>query len=403
MPLSTPVTRSYASLLLTCCAVSFACFLGSYLRIPVVPLYAAEIGASTAQVGAINAAFMLMAGLLAIPAGLISDRVGRRAVILGGLLIIAGSSFLLYLSTTPGEMIGVYLLFGIGLAAFSPAMMSYVADIAPRTHLGRAYGMYTIASNVAMMLGPASGGMLGRMLGLRSVFLISGGLTLLMVFVAGAFLPATAAKSGPQPAIRPALGELHRNRGFRACLLVTLGGCFGFGVFLTFLPLYLASLGMDAGHVGLVFAAQALANALSRIPFGRLSDRLSDRGTLVSGGLVGLAAALALTGQCTGLPGLSACAALLGVSMGVAFTALAALIADIVPHELRGMAMGGYNSCIYLGMMASAASMGMLIARYGFKSGFLAAGAATLALTWLFRRLYRKARELARESRPFRA
>jgi MFS family permease len=77
---------------------------------------------------------------------------------------------------------------------------------------------------------------------------------------------------------------------------VTLGGCFGFGVFLTFLPLYIASLGMDAGHVGLVFAAQALANALSRIPFGRLSDRITDRVTLVIGGLLGLATALALTG-----------------------------------------------------------------------------------------------------------
>lgn len=384
-------TRSYGSLLLTCCAVSFACFLGSYLRIPVVPLYATELGASTAQVGAINAAFMLMAGLLAIPAGLISDRVGRRKVILGGLLIIASSSFLLYLSTTPGEMIGVYLLFGIGLAAYSPAMMSYVADIAPRTHLGRAYGMYTIASNVAMMLGPASGGLLGRMLGLRSVFLISGGITMMMVFVAGAFLPAAAAKPGPRRPLRPALGELRRNRGFRACLLVTLGGCFGFGVFLTFLPLYLVSLGMDAGHVGLVFAVQALANALSRIPFGRLSDRIADRGTLVIGGLAGLAVALALTGQCTGLPSLFACAALLGVSMGVAFTALAALIADIVPHELRGLAMGGYNSCIYLGMMASATSMGALIARYGFKSGFLVAGVATLVLTLLFQKIYRKA------------
>jgi MFS family permease len=395
MPLPVPATRSYGSLLLTCCAVSFACFLGSYLRIPVVPLYATELGASTTQVGAINAAFMLTAGLLAIPAGLISDRFGRRKVILGGLLIIAGSSFLLYFSTTPAQMIGIYLLFGIGLAAFSPAMMSYVADIAPRTHLGRAYGMYTIASNVAMMLGPASGGLLGRMLGLRAVFLISGGLTMTMVLVAGTFLPATAAKPAQQ-ALRPALMELRRNRRFLVCLLVTVGGCFGFGVFLTFLPLHLTELGMDAGHVGLVFAVQALANALSRIPFGRLSDRINDRGTLVMGGLVGLAIALALTGQCSGLPGLFACAALLGVSMGVAFTALAALIADSVPSELRGLAMGGYNSCIYLGMMASATSMGTFIARYGFGNGFLVAGAATLALTLLFHQLYRKAQPTVR-------
>lgn len=392
MPLPVSVPRSYGPLLLTCCAVSFACFLGSYLRIPIVPLYAAELGASTVQVGAVNAAFMLMAGLLAIPAGLISDRVGRRTVILGGLLVIAASSFLLYFSTTPGQMIAIYLLFGIGLAGFSPAMMSYVADIAPRTHLGRAYGMYTIASNVAMMLGPASGGLLARHLGLRTVFLVSGGLTLAMVLVAGIFLPATGAPAGPPRAIRPALMELRRNRRFLVCLVVTLGGCFGFGVFMTFLPLHLAVLGMDAGHVGLVFAVQALANALSRIPFGRLSDRVNDRGTLVIGGLIGLASALALTGLCTALPGVLACAALLGVSMGVAFTALAALIADLVPNELRGMAMGGYNSCIYLGMMASASTMGVLIARYGFAGGFLVAGAATLALTLLFQLLYRKAR-----------
>jgi len=385
-----PAPRSFAPALLACCAVSFACFFGSYLRLPVVPLFAAEIGASTAQVGAINAAFMLMAGMLAIPSGLLSDRIGRRAVILGGLLIIAGSSFLLYLSTSPGEMIGVYLLFGIGLAAFSPSMMSYVADIAPRTHLGRAYGMYTIASNVAMMLGPASGGLLGKMLGLRAVFLVSGGLTLAMVFVTAAFLPVIAKAQGPKLALRPALGEFRRNRRLRACLLVTFGACFGFGVFMTFLPLHIAALGMDAGHVGLVFAAQALANALSRIPFGRLSDRITDRGTLVTSGLAGLAAALALAGLCTSLPALLGCAALLGVSMGVAFTALAALIADVVPHELRGMALGGYNSCIYLGMMTSAASMGALISRFGFAPGFLVAGAVTIATTLVFRTFYRR-------------
>ncbi|TLM67175.1 MAG: MFS transporter [Deltaproteobacteria bacterium] len=387
-----PVTRSPASLLLICCLVSFACFLGSYLRIPVVPLYAAGLGATTAEVGAINAAFMLMAGLLAIPAGLVSDRVGRRTVVLGGLLIIAASSFLLYLSATPTAMIAVYLIFGIGLAAFSPAMMSYVADIAPPARLGRAYGMYTIAANVAMMLGPAAGGLLGTMLGLRAVFLVSGALTLLMVIVAGTCLPAAAARSGPQPGLRAACAELGRNRRFRACLLVTFGGCFGFGVFMTFLPLHLVALGMDAGHVGLVFAAQALANALSRIPFGRLSDRVAERSRLVAGGLCGLAAALALTGVCTGLPGMFACAALLGVSMGVAFTALAAMIADIVPRELRGMAMGGYNSCIYLGMAASATTLGAFMAVHGFTNGFLAAGAATLVVTVLFEGLCRRAR-----------
>jgi MFS family permease len=394
-PAAAPANRSYTAQLLTCCAVSFAFFFGSYLRIPVVPLYAAELGASTSQVGAINAAFMLMAGLLSIPSGLLSDRLGRRAVILGGLLVIAGSSFLLYLSTTPGQMVVIYLLFGIGLAAFSPSMMSYVADIAPRTHLGRAYGWYTLAVNVAMMLGPAAGGFLARAYGLRPVFLISGGLTLAMVFVTLILLPPSSPECcgpGRRHALPLSLRRLGRNRPYLACLLATAGGCFAFGMFLTFVPLYVKELGMNAGHVGLIFAAQASANGLARIPFGRLSDRMADRSTLVLAGLVGVTVPLALFGLFSTLFLLLACAAALGLGMGVAFTAIGALIADVVPQELRGLAMGGYSTCIYLAMMLSAASMGGIIGAVGFGRGFILAGAAGVALTLMFRGLYRKAR-----------
>ncbi len=73
--------RSYGALLLICCTVSFVCFFGSYLRLPVVPLYAASLGAGTVQVGMINACFLLMAGLV----------------------ILSGSSFLLWTSTTPSR------------------------------------------------------------------------------------------------------------------------------------------------------------------------------------------------------------------------------------------------------------------------------------------------------------
>jgi len=116
--------RSYGVLLLVCCLVSFACFFGSYLRIPVLPLYAASLGASTVKVGMINASFLLMAGLLSIPLGNLSDRLGRRSLIVAGLAILSGSSFLLRLSIIPLKMMGIYLLFDVGLAAFAQTMMA---------------------------------------------------------------------------------------------------------------------------------------------------------------------------------------------------------------------------------------------------------------------------------------
>ncbi len=381
---------SYAVPLLTCCLVSFACFFGAYLRIPVVPLHAVALGASATQVGAINAAFMLAAGLLAIPAGLLSDRLGRRTVILSGLLLIAISSFLLYVSTTPTEMIGIYLLFGIGLAAYSPSMMSYVADLAPPNQMGRAYSLYTVSYNLAMMLGPAAGGFIGHAFGLRSVFLVSGGVILLMFLVARPLLPHPPRIAPAVVALEPALRTLLRNTRFLACLLGTVGGCFGFGMFITFVPIHLSAMGMDVGVIGLIFATQALSNALSRIPFGFLIDYCSDRCTLATLGLASLAIALVLFGLSTSLPWLLAFAALLGISMGVGFTALATLLADAVPSELRGLAMGAYNSCIYLGMMVNAATMGTVVSRFGSAVAFFFAGITTLLLVFLFFALYRK-------------
>ena len=156
--------------LLVCCGIGFLCFVGAYMRIPVLPLFAASLGANTAQVGMINAAFMLSTGVLAIPSGFLSDRVGQWPMLLGGLLTIAGSSLLIPLSSGPLMMGCVYLLFGAGLAAFAPGMMSLVADVTPANRLGRAYGWYTTAVYIAMTLGPASGGFLAKGLGLRQVF-----------------------------------------------------------------------------------------------------------------------------------------------------------------------------------------------------------------------------------------
>jgi len=381
----------HARQLLICCGIGLVCFFGAYMRIPVLPLFATSLGAGTAQVGMINAAFMLSAGLLAIPSGLLSDRLGRRPMLLGGLLLMSVSSLLIPLSTSPLVMAAIYLLFGVGLAAFTPTMMSVIADVAPRSHLGRAYSWYTTAVYVGMTFGPAVGGLLGRAWGLGQVFVFSGSLIFLAFLISHIFLPKKTPHSHTESrkiSLRRSLSILLHNRRLLASLLGTIGGCFGFGMFITFLPLHAKAQGLNAGHVGIVFAAQALANALLRIPFGRLSDRL-DRGWMSVAGLIVFGSALAITGMFHSVVLLSACAALLGLGMGIGFTALGALVAEVVSQEQRGLAMGLYNSCIYLGMMLSSASMGGIIRGIGFKNGFILAGAISLALTLLFFVLYR--------------
>ena len=120
------------------CLIGFAAFFSSYLRIPVMPLFAATMGAGPAQVGTINGAFMLTAGLLSIPAGLLADRTGRKLPIIAGVIATAASSLLVTQCHLPGQMALAYILFGAGLAAFAPGMLSLVADVMPADRLGQA-------------------------------------------------------------------------------------------------------------------------------------------------------------------------------------------------------------------------------------------------------------------------
>ncbi len=383
-PESTPIPR-YAVLLLICCGVVLGCYFGTYMRFPVVPLYARSLGADMVLVGLINGAFLLSAGALSLPLGLIVNRLGMKFLSGVGLLILAASSFLLAVSSTPHQLLWIYLFSGAGLAAFGPTTMSYVAGISPPTHLGRSYGWYTTALYVGMSLGPAAGGFVAEAWGFPLVFILSGLSIFLTFWVMFFFLPR-ARLVMPAAPIQPPLGravirEIGKNQPLLGAWLATGGGCFGLGVFITFLPLHAHEQGLTYGQIGLVFAVQGVMNVVSRLPFGHLSDRVKNRTLLVVWGLLGVAASLAGYGLSRQPLHFILCAVAMGISMGLAFTSVAALCVETVPPEHRGIAMGGYNSAIYLGMMVSAAGLGPIIGVIGFKDGFLLTTLITVLIT----------------------
>jgi MFS transporter, DHA1 family, multidrug resistance protein len=364
-------------LIMVCCGLGFASYVTSYMRIPVVPLFALDLGAGAVMVGLINSAFLLTTGICAFPLGLLGDRWGRKIVVNLGLLISLITSVLLAASVAPWQLLLIYLLFGVGLAAIGPTLMAYVADLSPPTHLGRSYGAYTLAIYTGMSLGPALGGWVADWLGFRLLFLASAALVALIFVPSLALLPGSGLAPHPASVPKkdpPSWRGLLGNRALLGCWLLTFGGCFGLGIFITFAPLFMKDQGLSVGNIGLVFALQAAVNALSRIPCGRLSDRLKRRWDQAIAGFVLLGVALAVFGWAHTLLHFLAAAAVLGFAMGLGFTPVGALIAEVVPPEARGLAMGGYNTCIYLSMMLSSALMGGVIYWIGFTGGYLLSG-----------------------------
>jgi MFS family permease len=384
------VSASYAALLLIVCLIAFAAYLGSYMRLPVVPLFALSLGASTTEVGLINATFLFMAGVLSLPLGILSDRWGRKPLAIAGLILSMVTAALLCFGRTPWQLLAIYFFFGISLAAVGPTLMSYVADLSPPTHLGRSYGWYTTAIYGGMSLGPGLGGFVAHAWGFRPLFLLTAAFMFVTVWAAGFLLPRGGAAHSSWPYRRgdsARVRDLLKNRPLLVSWFAVLLSSFGVGMFITFCPLHAHQHGLNLRQIGLIFMVQAVCSGLSRLPFGRLSDRVGRRGGLASLGLLGIGAslvgfALSQTLVYFLLSGLS-----LGVSMGLFFTSSGALSAELVPPEAKGLSMGGFSSCIYLGQMVSSAVMGGVITMVGFSISFLLSGVLILLVALFFYRL----------------
>lgn len=376
--------------ILTACALTFVLYLGAYMRLPLVPLFAQGLGASTFQVGMINAGFMLAATLLSLPLGLVSDRLGRRRLILVGMAISGLTSVFLLFAATPLQVGAIYLFSGVGLACFSPAMMSYVGDVSPVPFLGRAYGWYTSALYLGMAAGPGLGGAIAAG-GFRVAFLVSAVVIAAGILAGGPRMPA------PPPVIRPESAnllsdfrEIVRNRAVLACWIATFFSTYAWGSLFAFFPLYARESGISIAHTGLIFTCQAAANAFFRIPIGHFSDRLGKRVPFIIGGNFVFALSIMAVGQFRGHAQLYLLFVAVGGSMAATFTAIGAVLSESVPTRIRGLAMGGYNTCIYGGFTVSAATLGAVISWSGFAAGFAVAGGlcavATLILAFLFPR-----------------
>jgi DHA1 family multidrug resistance protein-like MFS transporter len=388
---------AYGTLMLICCGITFGCYFAAFMRLPVVPLQAQALGVDTGRIGVINAAFFIMAGLLSLPLGMVVDRWGHKRMAAAGLLVLAAASGALSICRTFMDFTLAYLMLGIGIAAFGPTMMTLVAVISPPSHLGRAYGWYTTAIFCGMSLGPAVGGVLARSLGAPQVFLAASFLLVTDVFFLSRFLPRhlePAENSASRGNTTDGLGTLFKNRPLMGCWLMTLGACFGLGMFTSFIPLHAQGRGLDVGQIGIIFSVQGLCNGVSRIPFGRLSDHVARRGNLVVIGIALYVTALVGCGWAATMMSFVLAAGLVGVGMGLAFTSVGALIAEVVPAASRGSAMGGYNTCIYLGMMLSSVLMGKVCEMTGFAVGFYLTAGVNLLCVIIFYGLSKTSAEL---------
>ncbi len=104
--------------------------------------------------------YSYVAALTTIPFGLLSDRMGRRTLLIAGLIIFVITPLLYPFASDPYQLIFVRAVHGLSSTTFTPAAIALVIDTTPPEKRGEALGWYTTANQAGFVVGPALGGFL---------------------------------------------------------------------------------------------------------------------------------------------------------------------------------------------------------------------------------------------------
>lgn len=299
-----------------------------------------DLGLTLVGLGLVLALYDLAEVVLKPLFGALSDRIGAKPVIVGGLVGFALASLLALVQPTALVLALARLGQGAAASAFSPASSAAVARFAGRERLGRYFGRYGAWKSTGYVLGPVLGILLVQGVSLQALYVV------LAVLAAGAALwVALSMPALPvQPRRRTTVVDLVRQTTDRAflvptALLATTTGVLGVAV--GFVPLLAVRLDLPAVVGAVAIAAIAVVSSALQPLTGRLRDqgRLATRGGSTAGLLVA-AAGLAVLAAVPGAVTLFVAAVAIGVMLGTVTPLAFAHLAASTPDDRMGRTMG---------------------------------------------------------------
>ncbi|MFE4079942.1 MFS transporter [Paenarthrobacter sp. YIM B13468] len=352
----------------------------------------ADIGLSLLGLGVLLALYDIAEVFLKPVFGAVSDRVGPKPVIVGGLLAFSAASLIGLWADQPFMLAAARLGQGMAASAFSPASSAGVARLAGK-HTGRYFGRYGSWKGLGYAIGPLLG----------AVAIIAGGFSLLFLILSSVGLAVavwaiiSVPRLAPLPRPRYTIVDVWKQsteRSFLGPTVVLAASTGALGAAVGFLPALAAREGLGTAGSVAVVTVLALASSLVQPRIGRLRDRgvLADRPGMVAG-LLAIVLGVLIAGL---LPGALAtdgvmyravpiyCAAVfIGLGIGIATPLAFAHLADATPAERLGRTMGSAELGRELGDAGGPLLVGGVAVAAGLPWGLgalaLAVGAAAFA------------------------
>ena len=358
--------------------------LGLFMIYPVFALAAQGLrGATPYTIGLALGIYGLTQGLLQMPFGLLSDRLGRKPMVVAGLILFGLGSAWAASAHSIGTMIGGRALQGAG--AVGSVILALVADLTAEEHRTKAMALVGMTIGLSFLVAIVTGPLVAGWIGISGIFWLMSALALLGILITLFVVPTPRRtrvhrEAEPVPAL---IGSALRNRE----LLRLDFGIFALHAMLTasFLAvpaLFASTLGVASRQEWLVYLPILLFSVVVMVP----AIIVGERKRHMKGVLVAAVAALALSQFMLAFGGanrlvLLAALAVFFAGFNIMEASLPSLVTKTAPPGATGTATGVYSSSQFLGIFVGGLAGGWIHQRAGIGAVFEFAGA--LALVWL--------------------
>ncbi|MBB4636075.1 MFS transporter [Longimicrobium terrae] len=369
--------------------VSMAAFMGPFTQTvytPILPDLGRRFHTSVFVVNLTISLFTVVLAVMQIVYGPLTDRRGRRAVLVPGLVLYAVASVACAFSPSAPALLASRALQAVGIAAGSVVATTVIADLFTGAARGRAMGTFQMLVAMGSVIGPVVGGAVAVHFGFRGIFLLLAAIGVVLALAQMALLPETRPDGMGEPR-RMRLADFARILGdARGSAVILLGivQYYAYYCFLVFLPEILRErYRLTADRTGLAFLPLSLGVVIGSFAGGRLQARFNGPRMLVVTSLLNAASLLLfifLSGW--SLPALLVGGGVFGLLLGLSLPVQTTILADAFVRD-RATAIGVYNFGRYLGMAAGPMLGAVLFHRGGVPLLFGFGGLVFAASAWI--------------------
>ncbi len=386
-----PIGRMQIATFLLCASVAFLDGLDSQSIAIAAPFIVRELHLDKSHLGFVFSAGVFGAVLSAMLLGTLADRIGRKKVLMGSVVLFGFGTFATAYAPSYAALLMLRVLSGIGLGGAVPCFLALASEYSPRRRRAAIASLLWAAFPLGGMVGGFSNALLIRYFDWHSIFIVGGTLPILLVVVIARALPESARfllqRDASQAAFSRLVARLDLPVGARyvvddvqthgvplrrifaegralPTLLLSLAFLMAFAtlaVAVLWTPVLLRAQGMSAANAAVAIGFHGLGALIGMAIVGRLIERFGGARVLVPALILG-AIATAATGQVGGsLVAASIALALIGVFVGLGASGAIALAVLFFPAEIRSTGVGWSMGVGRLGQVIAPIAIGSLV------------------------------------------